>query len=126
MLTLSIKNALELNNYIFFYLPHFPLQWEPDFSKVYLSKSRLSWIVWSFNIAAALMIGVGNVYVVYTHFFVANRPYFNYTHAFIFVAGGVFVFTITSLSSMLLLKRKQLVAGFNFALSLDRDMTRGN
>lgn len=125
MLTFLTKITIELHKLLFFFLPHYPVQWEQDYSKVYLSKSWFSWFVWGLSILDGLFIAAGNAYVVICHFFKEKRQHFHFTHIFIFVAGGVLAVTVNLLIGIALRRKKQLVTGYNYLLKLDAEMTQG-
>lgn len=127
MITSTVKSAFEWHKLLFFYLPSYPLAWDADYTKLSVSKSRVKVILWVLFLFDSFLTALGNGYVLVTHYFVNERPTFafNFTSAVILVLQGFFALTIVMLSCIMFISRKDLVAGLNHMIQVDRRMTQG-
>ncbi|ODM97809.1 hypothetical protein Ocin01_08876 [Orchesella cincta] len=102
----------------FFYLPSFPAYWNPTYDKLILQPSYFKWIHYIIGPTCAVLIAIGNFYVVLTHFFVQRRDFLHINHIFIFVTGGCFVFILVTVSLLLASRRHEQTEGFNHFYAL--------
>jgi len=72
----------------------------------------------------ALLVTVGNFYVIYTHFSEVNREGLQFTHIFIFVVGSVFAINLSIVSYIVSRGRVDVRNGFNALDQLNRQMKR--
>lgn len=125
MLSTLSKTSYILFQALYFHLPKYPYFWDKDYKKVVISSSYLSWSVFMVGWTVSPLVYLGNLYIVFTHFFVKFRQDLHFIQIFAMCVGSVFGTLVISVGLLLLLQQNQIINGFNQMQQLDTEMVMG-
>ncbi|CAL8149357.1 unnamed protein product [Orchesella dallaii] len=124
MLTPLQKKAFALHETWYFYLPPFPLQFDPKYEKLILNNSISSWVTpFIFMISCGIAL-IGHIYILFSHYYVQPRELFGVANAFMLIFGTVSIFILVILFTVLVMKLEDWIDGINHVFSIERRLIK--
>ncbi|CAL8112205.1 unnamed protein product [Orchesella dallaii] len=124
MLTEEQICAFKIHHLFLWYYPRLPFTWNKEYTQFIVTKSRIHWAIWLTCLVDTLFVALANIYITWTHFYWKPRKYFEFTHVFIFIAGGSFVLTVCFVVGIVIYYFSDVIEGYNGFYTLNCRMTR--
>ncbi|CAL8117106.1 unnamed protein product [Orchesella dallaii] len=122
MLTKLQAASFHIYKLCYCYYPPLPITWDPITLRLVITSSLRTWLIFLYTLFNAFLVGMGNFYVVITHFNVKKRAGLKFTHIFLFITGGCFVLTLCILTVIILRRIKDAQKGYNELTQLSFQM----